>query len=71
MEDAGSVLGLRARTDGMEDGGSVLGLRARTTARAVCPQCGNALRRVQVGHVRRLADLPLAGRCGSSVNPLA
>jgi hypothetical protein len=42
---------------------AALRVRARTTAaEAACPQCGALSRRVHAHHVRRLADLPVAGR---------
>ena len=38
-------------------------LRARTTTPdGVCPRCGGTSRRVNAWHVRRLSDLPVAGR---------
>jgi len=38
-------------------------LRARSTASdGVCPRCGTASRRVHAWYVRRLTDLPVAGR---------
>jgi transposase len=49
--------------DEVEDTGTVLRLRARTTTpEAVCPRCGGVSRRVHARHVRRLVDLPVAGR---------
>ena len=46
-----------------DDTGSVVRLRARTTTPdGVCPRCGSASRRVHAWHVRRLTDLPVAGR---------
>jgi transposase len=49
--------------DEVEDSGTVLRLRARmTTPGAVCPRCGGASRRVHARHLRRLVDLPVAGR---------
>ena len=37
-------------------------VRARPTPEAVCPRCGGASRRVHAWHLRRLVDLPVAGR---------
>jgi hypothetical protein len=57
--------GRRAFTvvDEVDDAGTVVRLRARTTAVAgMCPRCGGASRRVHAWHVRRLTDLPVAGR---------
>src|SRR3954454_5583418 len=49
--------------DEVEATGTVVRLRARTTAPdGVCPRCGGASRRVHAWHVRRLIDLPVAGR---------
>jgi transposase len=49
--------------DEVEDNGTALRLRARTTTpEAPCPRCGGASRRVHARHLRRLADLPVAGR---------
>ncbi len=49
--------------DEVEDTGTVLRLRARTTTpEAVCPRCGGVSRRVHARHLRRLVDLPVAGR---------
>ena len=49
--------------DGVDDTGTVVRLRARTTAPdGVCPRCGGASRRVHAWHLRRLTDLPVAGR---------
>ena len=49
--------------DEVEDTGTVVRLRARTTTPdGVCPRCGGASRRVHAWHVRRLTDLPVAGR---------
>ena len=49
--------------DEVEDTGTVVRLRARTTTpEGVCPRCGGASRRVHAWHLRRLADLPVAGR---------
>jgi len=49
--------------DEVDDTGTVVRLRARTTAPdGACPRCGGASRRVHAWHVRRLTDLPVAGR---------
>jgi transposase len=49
--------------DEIEDTGAQLRLRARTsTPEAACPGCGGSSRRVHAWHVRRLTDLPVAGR---------
>jgi zinc-finger of transposase IS204/IS1001/IS1096/IS1165 len=49
--------------DEVDDSGTVLRLRARTsTPKAVCPRCGGGSRRVHAWHLRRLTDLPVAGR---------
>ena len=49
--------------DEVDDTGTVVRLGARTTApEGVCPRCGGASRRVHAWHLRRLADLPVAGR---------
>ena len=45
------------------DTGTVVRLRARTaTPDGMCPRCGSTSRRVHAWHVRRLSDLPVAGR---------
>jgi len=49
--------------DEVDDTGTVVRLRARTAAPdGVCPRCRGASRRVHAWHVRRLTDLPVAGR---------
>jgi transposase len=49
--------------DEVDDTGTVVRLRARTTTPdGVCPRCGGTSWRVHAWHVRRLADLPVAGR---------
>jgi transposase len=49
--------------DEVVEQGSTLLVRARTPAVAVaCPQCDQPAERVHAYHVRRLADLPAAGR---------
>jgi transposase len=49
--------------DEVDEQGSVLLVRARTPAVAVaCPQCDQPAQRVHAYHLRRLADLPAAGR---------
>jgi transposase len=47
----------------IDDSGTILRLRVRTTMpEGVCPECGTASRRVHAWHLRRLTDLPVAGR---------
>ena len=47
----------------VEETGAVVRLRARTAVPdGVCPSCGHGSRRAHAWHVRRLADLPVAGR---------
>lgn len=49
--------------DELEDLGTVVRLRARVARPdGVCPRCGTTSGRVHAWHVRRLADLPAAGR---------
>ncbi|MEU7876571.1 ISL3 family transposase [Dactylosporangium sp. NPDC049140] len=49
--------------DQVVDQGDTVRIRARTRSGAVaCPGCGWRTRRVHAYHVRRLADLPVAGR---------
>ncbi|WP_096174977.1 transposase family protein [Cohaesibacter sp. ES.047] len=44
-------------------GGSVqIQLRPRSRS-GVCPDCGQPSRRIQSRYIRRVADLPLGGRC--------
>jgi transposase len=49
--------------DEVEDASAVVRLRARPSRpEGVCPRCGSSSQRVHAWHVRRLADLPVAGR---------